>query len=205
MLTTKRPPESPDDHDPISRLVTVLEREGFQPVHEDDEWSGFGEKVWHRSEKVLFAEGETVVIVIEHPDVDETILDQAMRGMRELFRARSRTRQALSVLQTTTVYVCISGSAGMPYHGKLNEFIAVAGGAVILPVVAIPDHNTVIYPDVSAERKFSPIRRRVEYLQYLLGEVREPVEIHRPTVRTFWISVGFAAALVVAAILTAIF
>ncbi len=205
MLTTSKPIESPDEHSPVSRLREVLVRENFRAVHEEDEWSGLGEQVWARSERVLFAEGETVVILIEHPEVDEKILDQAMRGITELFKARGRARQALSVFQTTTVYVCIVAERGVPHHGVLNDYISAAGGAVMIPVVMVPDHNSVVYPDVSGERKISPIRRRVEYLQYLLGEVREPVEIHRQTVQTFWISVAFAGVLVLGAILTAVF
>lgn len=204
MLTTTKPLESPDEHDPVARLRAVLESEDFRPVHEEDEWAGFGEKVWARSEKVLFAEGETVIILIEHAEVSEKILDQAMRGITELFRARSRAGKALSVFQTTTVYVCIVAERGLPHHGRLQEFISTAGGAVLIPVIMIPDHNTVLYPDVSGERKISPIRRRVEYLQYLLGEVLEPVQIHRQTIQTFWLSVAFGGVLLVAAILTAV-
>ena len=205
MLKTNKPLESPAEHSPVSRLREVLERENFRAVHEEDEWSGLGEQVWARSERVLFAEGETVVILIEHPAVDEKVLDQAMRGITELFRARGKARQALSVFQTTTVYVCLVTERGIPHHGVLSDYISAAGGAVIIPVVMVPDHNSVVYPDVSTERKISPIRRRVEYLQFLLGELRDPVEIHRQTIQTFWISVGFAGVLVLAAILTAIF
>lgn len=204
MLTTKKPPESPDNPDPVARLRTVLEQENFRPVHEEDDWASFGEKVWARSEKVLFAKGETAFILIEHADVSEKILDQAMRGITELFRARSKARRALSVFQTTTVYVCIVAERGIPHHASLNQFISAAGGAVIIPVIMIPEHNSVVYPDASQERKISPIRKRVEYLQYLLGELREPVDIHRQTVQTFWLSVGFAGLVVIAAILTAI-
>lgn len=204
MLKTKKPLESPDEPNPVSRLRSVLEAENFRAVHEDDDWSVLGEKVWARSEKVLFAEGETVLILIEHPEVSEKILDQAMRGITELFRARGKARQALSVFQTTTVYVCIVAEQGTPHHGVLSEFISAAGGAVIIPVIMVPDHNSVIYPDVSGERKISPIRKRVEYLQYLLGELREPVQIHRQTIQTFWLSVAFAGILVIAAILAAV-
>lgn len=205
MLTTKKPPESPAEHSPVSRLREVLARENFRAVHDEDDWSGLGERVWARSERVLFAEGETVLILIEHPEVDEKILDQAMRSITELFRARGKARQALSVFQTTTVYVCIVAERGTPHHGVLNDYISAGGGAVMIPVVMVPDHNSVVYPDVSGERKISPIRKRVEYLQFLLGELREPVEIHRQTIQTFWVSVAFAGILVLAAILTAVF
>ena len=205
MFKTSKPTESPSDPDPVSRLERVLDREGFETVHEEDAWSSLGETVWSRAENVLFARGETVVILIEHSKVDAEIVDQATRGITELFRARSRTRRALSVFQTTTVYVCIVAEKGSPSRTALRDLISVAGGAVIIPIVVIPDHNSVIYPDVSEERPISQVRKRVEYLQYLLGELSDPVEIHLQTIRTFWLSVAFAVTIAVIAILSAVF
>lgn len=203
MLKTKRPPEAPADPDPVSRLERVLDRERFRTVQEAGSWSGLGERVWARQEQVLFAPGETVVILIEQPVLDEKILSQATGAIMELFRASGRARQALSVFQTTTVYVCFVTSEGTPPRGLLGAFIRTAGGAVIIPVILIPDHNSVVYPDVSWERGISPIRRRVEYLQFLLGEKAEPVEIHRQTVQTFWLSVAIAGLLVIVTIAAA--
>jgi hypothetical protein len=62
--------------------------------------------------------------------------------------------------------------------------------------VFVPDINEVIYPDV--EEKVASIRPRVEYLQYLIGERRENVDMHRMTRQAFYISIAVVALLVLA-------
>jgi hypothetical protein len=54
----------------------------------------------------------------------------------------------------------------------------------------------VLYPVL--EEKVGSIRPRVQYLQYLLGERREPVNMHRMTVQAFYISVAVVILLLIA-------
>jgi hypothetical protein len=128
------------------------------------------------------------------------VLSQAMDGITNLFKARRRTDKALSFFQPTTVYVCIIARSESPHTASLNRYISTAGGAIIIPVVIIPDINQVVYPSV--EEKVGTVRPRVEFLQYVLGERREPVEIHEKTVRTFYVSLAFVSILLVAAVVT---
>jgi hypothetical protein len=65
-------------------------------------------------------------------------------------------------------------------------------------VVIVPGINEVLYPNL--EDKVGVIRPRVEYLQYLLGERRETVDMHKPTVQALWVSVAVVALLLVAVI-----
>lgn len=201
MLTTTRPTESPEEPSPLERLRHALQSEGFEQYGEEDDWSALGEQVWHRPEKVLFATGETVFVIIEHPEVSQKIIDQAVEGITQLFRARTGSRRALSVLQTTTVYVVLAAETGAPHHAVMEDYLAVAGGVVVIPVVMLPEVNLVRYPDATELRKGSPVRVRIEYLRYLLGERTEDVSIHRGTVATFWIVAGVVLFLLVAAIL----
>lgn len=196
MLRTKsvRPPESPGDPDPVSRLCAALAQEGF--TSDDDALEG--ERRYRRPERVLFAGGETVFILIDCPQVSPKILSQAMDSLANLFRARGRER-AFTVLQTTTVYVCFVARSDSPHNESLGRYITSTGGAVLIPVILVPDINQVVYPAV--EEKVGTLRPRIEYLQYLLHERREPVNIHEQTIRTVYIFLGIVAILVIAVIL----
>lgn len=198
-----KPLESPGDPDPLSRLISVLEREGFASMHDDESWSAFGEKVYRRSEKVLFASGETVFLLIEHPDITDKIIRQAMDSLTNLFRARSGKDKALSVFQTNTVYVCFVSRNEMPMSPSLDRYISSAGGSILVPVIIVPEINQVVYPSV--EEKVGTVKPRIEYLQYLLGERFEPVDLHRQTVRTFYVSLVIAGIVVLAVLISAIF
>ncbi|MEO8217644.1 MAG: hypothetical protein ABI718_11235, partial [Acidobacteriota bacterium] len=174
------PPESPQDPDPVSRLTARLLEEGFRPLHEqEEEWQAIGERVYHRSEKVSFVRGETVFVLIDYPELDQRILQQAMEGQSMLFQARRKSDRALSVFQSTTVYVCIVARSESPHTASLGRYISTAGGAVVIPVVIVPEINQVVYPTV--EEKVGSVRPRIEYLQYILGERREPVNMHAKT------------------------
>jgi len=61
-------------------------------------------------------------------------------------------------------------------------------------VVIVPEINQVIYPDV--EEKVGTFRPRIEYLQYLLGERRTTVNMHKPTMQAMWISLAVLVVLV---------
>lgn len=197
MLRTKsvRPPESPADTDPVSRLLGALEREGF--TAEDDE-ALEGERRYRRTERVLFARGETVFVLIDYPQVTHKILSQAMESLSNLFRARGKER-AFSVLQTTTVYVCFIARSDSPHNESLGRYITSSGGAILVPVILVPEINQVVYPAV--EEKLGTIRPRIEYLQYLLNERRDPVNLHEQTIRTFYVSLGIVGLLVIAVVL----
>ena len=202
MLKTTKPTESPEEPNPLNRLTDVLSAEGFSRMTENEEWAALGDEVWHRTERVLFAEGETVFVFLQAGAISPKVIDQAMNGIRNLFIARGRSKGAGTIFQTTTVYVGILGTSGAPHRSELNGMVTEAKGTVIIPVIIMPEINTVIYPDVELERKLSAVRVRVEYLRYLLGERGEQVDVHKGTIATFWISVGFVALLVVAGILT---
>jgi hypothetical protein len=56
----------------------------------------------------------------------------------------------------------------------------------------------VNYPNL--EEKVGVLRPRIEYLQYLLGERRESVDMHKPTIQAMWVSVAVIALLLVAVV-----
>ena len=100
------------------------------------------------------------------------------------------------VFQSTTVYHCLVCETDQPYSEMLDEYVHRSGGATFIPVVIVPDINEVLYPVL--EEKVGSIRPRVQYLQYLLGERREPVNMHRMTVQAFYISVAVVVLLLIA-------
>ena len=197
---THIPAESPSDSDPLSRLISVLTEEGFASMHDDEDWSAFGEKVYRREEKVVFARGETVFIFIDHPTVNDKIMRQAVDGLTNLFRARSGKDKALSVFQTRTVYVCFVSRTEMPMSTAIEKYITSAGGAVLIPVIIVPEINQVVYPAV--DEIVGSIKPRIEYLQYLLGEKFENVNIHKQTVQTFYVSIAIVVIVVLGILLS---
>jgi hypothetical protein len=197
-IKSVKPLESPADSDPLTRLVGVLENEGFAALHEDEEWKVFGEKVYRRAEKILFARGETIFVLIDFPAVSEKIVAQAVDSLGNLFRARTGTDKLLTPLQSTTVYVCIVSRNEIPMTLNLGKHISSVGGAVLIPVIIIPDINQVLYP--ATDEKIGSTRPRIEYLQYVLGERTEHVAMHRSTVQTMYITMAIALLLVVAVV-----
>jgi hypothetical protein len=203
MQTAKsvKPPESPGT-DPLTRLIEVLEAEGYTALGDEEEFRDFGERIFRRRESVLFAEGETVFVLKDYPALDEKVLQQAVDSSTNLFRARSGVAKALSVFQSTTVYVCIIARSGTPHNAQLGRFVTTIGGAVIIPVVIVPEINQVVYPTL--DEKIGATKTRIEYLQHILGERREPVDLHRQTIRTFWVSMGIVAVIVAVAIIASV-
>jgi hypothetical protein len=201
MLQTKsvQPTESPDS-DPLARLIHVLLAEGYVATEDEEEWQKFGERTFRRPVKVLFARGETVFVLIRYPELTEKVIQQAMDAITHVYRARSAAGKALSVLQATTVYVCIVVDAGTPHTAILGRYIRSFGGAVLIPVILNPEINQVVYPRV--EERIGASIPRVEYLQWILGERRDPVNIHRQTARTFWVSVGVVGVLLLGLLAT---
>ncbi len=199
-IRISKPLETLEDHDPVSRLVRRLADEGFATVTEDEH-----ERIYSRPERVLFAPGETVFHLIDFPQLDEKTLEQAIETIANLYRARVARDKALSVFQTRTVYVCIVARNESPHYESLSRFVTIAGGAILIPVVINPEINQVVYPVVTGERRASTIEPRIEYLQYLLGERIEPVEMHKHTVRTFWFSAAVVGVLLIGALVSMIF
>jgi hypothetical protein len=195
-IKSVKPIESPADSDPLSRLIAVLQGEGFEALHDDEEWKVFGEKVYRRGEKILFASGETIFVVIDFPDVTDKVVGQAVESLGNLFRARTGKDRLLSPLQSTTVYVCIVAGNEIPMSINLARHITSVGGAVMIPVIIVPDINQVLYP--ASDEKIGSTRPRIEYLQYLLGERTEHVPMHRGTVQTIYITMAIALLIVVA-------
>lgn len=196
-IKSARPLESPADPDPVSRLKRVLAEEGFQPMTPEDESGEVGEKIYRRTEKILFTEGETVFVLVDYAQFSEKVLAQAIDGLSNLFKARGLKQRILSVFQTTTVYVCIVARNEMPHNESLNRYVSKVGGAVVVPVVLVPEINQVVYPGID-EEKIGPVQPRLDYLKYVLGERREPVNIHQQTIRTFYVSLALVGILLLA-------
>jgi hypothetical protein len=196
--TAVKPPEAPQS-DPVARLITTLEREGFTPLHGDDEPVEGGELVFHRTDHVSFVHGETVFVLIDFPVLTEKVLSQAIEGQTNLFKAKRRADKALSVFQPTTVYVCLVARNESPHTAALNRYIQNTGGAIVIPVILVPEINQVVYPTID-EKGIGPLPSRIEFLQYILGERRDPVNLHRNTLRTFYASLGFVGLLLIAAL-----
>jgi hypothetical protein len=201
MLKTKavKPPESTAESDPVSRLINTLLAEGFTPLHGDEEAFDESERVFHRTDRVSFVEGETVFVLIDFPVLTEKVLNQAIEGQSNLFKAKRKADKALSVFQPTTVYVCIIARNESPHTASLNRYIQNSGGAIVIPVILVPEINQVVYPTAD-EKSMGPIPSRIHFLQYVLGERRDPVNLHRNTLRTFYASLAFVGILLIVAL-----
>ena len=195
-LKAEKPIESPVGSDPVTRLMQRLREEGFTTDQAEDEWNNFGEVIFSRREKISFFDGETVFIFTRIPELNERILRQTSESVVNTYRAKSATQKALSVLQSTTVYHCLVCTAEQPQSEMLKDFITRSGGATFIPVVIVPEINQVLYPNV--EENIGSYRPRVEYLQYLLGERRDMVNMHKQTIQAFYVSVAVVVLLLAA-------
>jgi len=195
-LKAEKPIESPEGTDPVGRLIERLRDEGFTTDQNPDDWQNFGEIIYSRPEKISIARGETTFIFTRVPELNERILRQTADSVVNTYRARQPIQKALSVLQSTTVYHCLVVSGDQPQNEPLIDYVTRRGGATFIPIVFVPDINEVIYPNV--EDKVASIRPRIEYLQYLIGERRETVDMHRMTRQAFYISIAIVAILVLA-------
>jgi hypothetical protein len=194
-LKAEKPIESPSDN-PVIRLMGRLKDEGFSTDQSEDDWENFGEIIYSRNEKISFASGETVFIFTRVSDLNDRILRQTSDSVVNTYKAKKPVEKALSVLQSMTVYHCLVAIGDQPHNDLLTNYVTRSGGATFIPVVFVPDINQVIYPDV--EEKVGSVRPRIEYLQYLLGERRENVNMHRQTVQAFYISIAVLAVLLFA-------
>ena len=199
-LKAEKPLESPDGSDPAGRLMARLLEEGFTTDLTDEEWRNYGEIIFRRAEKISFATGETIFIFTRVRDLNERILHQTSEAVVHAYKARSIAGKALSVLQSTTVYHCLVAEGDQPHNDLLTGYVTRAGGATFIPVIIVPEINQVIYPNL--EEKVASVRPRIEYLQYLLGERRETVDMHRPTVHAMWISLAVVVVLLVAIVVS---
>ena len=195
-LKAEKPTESPVGTDVVSRLMERLAAEGFTTEQSPEEWREFGEIIFRRSEKISFAAGATVVIFTRVPELNDRILRQTSDAVVNTYKAKSIGQKALSVLQSTTVYHCLVVDGDQPYSEPLDDYITRSGGATFIPVVMVPEINTVLY--AQPEDRVGSVRPRIEYLQFLLGERRESVNMHRTTVQAFYISVGVVVVLLMA-------
>jgi hypothetical protein len=194
-LKAEKPTESPTEN-PVIRLMGRLKAEGFSTDQSEDDWQNFGEIIYSRNEKISFASGETVFIFTRVSDLNDRILRQTSDSVVNTYKAKKPVEKALSVLQSITVYHCLVARGDQPHNDLLTNYVTRSGGATFIPVVFVPDINQVIYPDV--EEKVGSVRPRIEYLQYLLGERRESVNMHRQTVQAFYISIAVLAVLLFA-------
>jgi hypothetical protein len=195
-LKAEKPTESPAGSDPVTRLMARLADEGFSSDQPPEDWSSYGEIIYTRPEKISIARGETAFIFTRVPELNERILRQTSESVVNTYRARQLVDKALSVLQTTTVYHCLVTEGDQPHNEPLTNYVTRSGGATFIPVVFVPEINEVTYPDV--EEKVASVRPRIEYLQYLLGERRETVDMHRMTVQAFYISLAVVALILIA-------
>jgi hypothetical protein len=199
-LKAEKPVESTEGSDPVSRLMERIVAEGFTTDQSEDEWERYGEIIYRRSEKISFATGETVFIFTHVPDLTERVLRQASESVVKAWQARNVAQKALSVLQSTTVYHCLVAPGDQPHNDPLVHFVVRVGGATFIPIVIVPDINQVIYPVM--EEKIGSIKPRIEYFRYLIGERREPVDMHRPTLQAIWVSMGVVALLLIAIVIS---
>ena len=197
-LKAEKPIESPADSDPVLRLMARLGEEGFVTEQGPEWWDEYGEIIYRRAEKLPITAGETIFIFTRIPDLNERILRQTSDSVVHTYRAQTATQKALAVLQSTTVYHCLVCTSDQPHNEPLSDYITRSGGATFIPVVIVPGINEVLYPNL--EEKVGVLRPRVEYLQYLLGERREPVDMHKPTIQALWVSVAVVALLLVAVV-----
>jgi hypothetical protein len=195
-LKAEKPIESPAGSDPVLRLMDRLAEEGFTTEQGPEWYDEYGEVIYRRPEKLPVGEGETIFIFTRVDDLNERILRQTSDSVVHTYRAQTPLQKALSVLQSTTVYHCLVVTSDQPHNEDLSGFIARRGGATFIPVVIVPGINEVLYPNL--EDKVGVIRPRVEYLQYLLGERRETVNMHKPTIQAMWVSVAVVVLLAVA-------
>jgi hypothetical protein len=195
-LKAEKPPESPEGSDPVLRLMERLGDEGFTTEQGPEWWEEYGEVIYRREERLPLTKGETVFIFTRVDEMNEKILRQTSESVVHTYRAKNPLQMALSVLQSTTVYHCLVVSGDTPQKEKLDAYITRRGGATFIPVIIIPAINEVVYPQV--EDKVGVIRPRVEYLQYLLGERRETVNMHRTTIQAMWISLAVVLVLIAA-------
>jgi hypothetical protein len=197
-LKAEKPPESPEGSDPVARLMERLGEEGFVTEQGAEWWDEYGEIIYRRAEKLPLTAGETVFIFTRIPDLNERILRQTADAVVHTYRAQTVSEKALSVLQSTTVYHCLVCTSDQPHNQPLSEYITRLGGATFIPVVIVPGINEVNYPNL--EEKVGVLRPRIEYLQYLLGERRESVDMHKPTIQAMWVTVAVIALLLVAVV-----
>jgi hypothetical protein len=201
-LKAEKPPESPVDSDPVARLMERLGEEGFVTEQGPEWWDEYGEIIYRREEKLPLTSGETVFIFTRIPDLNERILRQTADAVVQTYRAQTVTQKALSVLQSTTVYHCLVCTSDQPHNESLTDYISRLGGATFIPVVIVPGINEVNYPNL--EEKIGVLRPRIEYLQYLLGERRENVDMHKPTIQALWVTVAVVALLLLAVVFSLI-
>jgi hypothetical protein len=197
-LKAEKPIESPAGTDPVLRLMDRLAEEGFTTEQGPEWWDEYGEVIYRRPEKLPIASGETIFIFTRIPDLNERILRQTSDAVVQTYRAQSVTQKALSVLQSTTVYHCLVCTSDRPHNESLNAYISRVGGATFIPVVIVPGINEVLYPNL--EDKVGVIKPRIEYLQFLLGERRETVDMHKPTIQAMWVTAAVILLLLVAVV-----
>lgn len=195
-LKAEKPLESPEGSDPVLRLMSRLADEGFTTEQGPEWWDEYGEVIYRRDESLPLTKGETVFIFTRVDELNDRILRQTSESVVHTYRAKNPLQMALSVLQSTTVFHCLVVNGDQPHNEALDAYIARRGGATFIPVIIVPAINEVVYPNV--EDKVGVIRPRVEYLQYLLGERRETVNMHRTTVQAMWVSAAVVLVLLVA-------
>ncbi|HEY6141762.1 MAG TPA: hypothetical protein VI670_28740 [Thermoanaerobaculia bacterium] len=201
-LTAEKPLESPEGTDPVERLMARLRDEGFTTDQPEEDWREYGEIIYRRNEKISFARGVTVFIFTRVDDLNERILRQTSESVVHTYKAKDLSGKALSVLQSNTVYHCLVAGGDQPHNELLGPYVTRNLGATFIPVILVPDINQVVYPDV--EEKVGTITPRIEYLKYLLGERRETVNMHRPTLQAMWVSLGVLVVLLIAIAVTLI-
>jgi len=185
-----------NNNDVVTRLMERLRAEGFTTDQDVNEWEQFGEIIFRRAERISVASGETIFIFTRIPELNERVLRQTSDSVVNTYKAKTASQKALSVLQSTTVFHCLVCETDQPYSEMLDAYVTRAGGATFIPVVMVPEINQVLYPQL--DERLGTVRPRVEYLQYLLSERRDPVDMHRPTVQAFYISVGVVVVLLIA-------
>ena len=188
----------PTTTDVVTRLMERLRSEGFSTDQEVEEWESYGEIIFRRPEQISFASGETIFIFTRIPELNERVLRQTSDSVVNTYKAKTVQEKALSVLQSITVFHCLVCETDQPYSEMLDEYVTRSGGATFIPVVMVPEINQVLYPQL--DDRLGTVKPRIEYLQYLLSERREPVNMHRATVQAFYVSLGVVVVLLIAVV-----
>lgn len=187
-----------NESDVVTRLMDRLRAEGFTTDQDPNEWEQFGEIIFTRPEKISVASGETIFIFTRIAELNERVLRQTSESVVHTYKAKTVSEKALSVLQSTTVFHCLVVEKDQPYSEILDTYVTRSGGATFIPVVMVPEINQVLYPQL--DERLGTVKPRVEYLQYLLSERRDPVNMHRPTVQAFYVSLGVVLLLLIAVV-----
>ncbi len=195
-LKAEKPIESPEGSDPVLRLMDRLAEEGFTTEQGPEWWDEYGEIIYRRPEKLPLTKGETVFIFTRVPDLNERMLRQTSESVVQTYGAKTPCRKRCRSCRPRRSITAWSTTSDVPHNETAHRLHHPHRRRDVHPRDDRPRHQPGVYPNL--EDKVGVINPRVEYLQYLLGERRETVNMHRPTVQAMWVAVAVLVVLLVA-------